>query len=100
MTEWGLFNDESADWTEGEAVETGFWSREEAEQAVKDRYTPEDELTVHAVEEAEEDEDDNDDHEHVYGPFELSRFAGTPHRKCQVAGCKAWTLDGDDEDDE
>ena len=60
MIEWGLFNDESADWTEGEAVETGFWSREEAEKAVADRYSPEDELTVHEVEEAEDDEEDEE----------------------------------------
>lgn len=53
MQEWGLFNDESANWTEGEAVETGFWSREEAEQANRDRYSPDSELTVHQVEDTE-----------------------------------------------
>ncbi len=40
------------------------------------------------------------DHEHVYGPVELSRFTGNPHRKCTVPGCKFITLDLTDEDDD
>ena len=34
---------------------------------------------------------------HVWGPFENARFTGEPHRKCRVPGCRAITLDGDDE---
>jgi len=34
---------------------------------------------------------------HKWGPFERARFTGNSHRKCQVAGCRAITLDGDDE---
>jgi len=39
-------------------------------------------------------------HEHKFGPFEESRFAGTLHRKCVVPGCKAISLDGDEEESE
>jgi len=35
---------------------------------------------------------------HVWGPFENARFTGEPHRRCQVPGCRAITLDGDDEE--
>lgn len=38
-----------------------------------------------------------EDHEHDFGPWERSRMAGTVHRKCKVAGCKAISLDGDDD---
>lgn len=62
MTQYGLFNDESADWTENEAVEADFWSKEAAEKALAERYTEEDELTIHEIEEPEEeDEDDEED---------------------------------------
>lgn len=54
--EWGLFNDESADWTSEQAVEAGFWSQEEAEQALKERYTEEDGLVVRQCEDSEEEE--------------------------------------------
>jgi DnaJ-class molecular chaperone len=37
-------------------------------------------------------------HEHKFGPFEESRFAGTLHRKCVVPGCKVISLDGDEEE--
>lgn len=37
------------------------------------------------------------DHEHVWGPVELSRFAGMAHRKCQ--DCRTVTLDLEDEDE-
>ena len=57
--QWGLFSDESADWTEDESVEAGFYTRAEAEQALAERYSPDDELTVHEVEEPEEDEGNN-----------------------------------------
>lgn len=36
-------------------------------------------------------------HDHQWGPVELARFTGNPHRKCQVAGCKAITLDLSDD---
>lgn len=39
------------------------------------------------------------EHEHEWGPVEISRFAGTPHRKCQVVGCKEISLDLDDNDE-
>jgi hypothetical protein len=55
--EYGLFNDESSDWTAEEAVESGFYSREEAEIALKTRYNSEDELIIHLVEEEEEEEE-------------------------------------------
>lgn len=31
-------------------------------------------------------------HMHVFGPVELSRFAGTPHRACQHPGCRVIQL--------
>lgn len=55
--EYGIFNDESANWTEEESLEAQFYSREEAEAAIKERYADEDDLTVHEIEEPEEDED-------------------------------------------
>lgn len=36
------------------------------------------------------------DHDHVYGPVELSRYTGNPHRKCQVDGCSFISLDLED----
>ena len=64
MEEWGIFNDESADWTEPEAVEAGFASRLEAETALRDRYHEDDELTVHVIEDADEDDDLEEDEEY------------------------------------
>lgn len=61
MAQWGLFNGGSADWTEDEAVEAGFWSLEEARAAMNERYTEEDELTPHLVEEPEEEDEEEDD---------------------------------------
>lgn len=58
--EWAIFNDESADYTAEESVEAGFYSREEAEAALAERYTDEDDCFVHAVEEAAEDEYDDE----------------------------------------
>lgn len=55
MEEYGIFNDESADWTEEEAVEAAFYSRLEAETALRDRYHEDDELIVHRIEEADDD---------------------------------------------
>lgn len=39
------------------------------------------------------DEEEPKTHKHKWGPVERSRFAGTVHRKCQVPGCKAVSLD-------
>lgn len=55
--EWGIFSDESAEYTADEAVEADFYSLAEAETAMKTRYTTEDDLHVHVIEEAEEDEE-------------------------------------------
>ena len=68
MNEWGLFNDEAADYTEGEAVEGGFYSQAEAEAALLSRYSPEDGLSAHLIEETEDDEDNDlsDDEESPY----------------------------------
>ncbi len=54
MTEYGIFNGDSADWTAPESVEAGFYSEAEAAAAIADRYTADDELTVHVIEEPEE----------------------------------------------
>jgi hypothetical protein len=40
------------------------------------------------------------EHEHRFGPFERSRFAGTVHRKCLEPGCKVISLDDDEGDEE
>lgn len=64
MTEWGIFNDESSDYTEPEAIESGFYSQEEAEIAIRERYCEaEDGLHVHVIEEADEEEDEEDPEE-------------------------------------
>ena len=55
--EWGLFNDEAADYTAEQAVEAGFFSQAEAEAAKAERYA-DDDLQVHECEEAEEDEEE------------------------------------------
>lgn len=60
-SEYGIFNDESVDWTAKEAVEAGFFSAEEAEKAIKERYSEEDELIVHRIEEDEEDEEEEEE---------------------------------------
>ena len=63
--QWALFNDESASWTEEDAVEAGFYSEQDAMNAAAERYSPDDELTIHCVEEQEdpeeEEESDEDD---------------------------------------
>lgn len=63
--QWALFNDESEDWTEENAVEAGFYSEQDAIVAVAERYSEEDELIVHCVEEPEEEEpeEESDDDE-------------------------------------
>ncbi len=47
---YGIFNDESQDWTEAEAVEADFYSEEDARAAIATRYSPDDGLVIHAVE--------------------------------------------------
>lgn len=63
MDEYGIFSDESADWSEEEAIEAGFYSQQEAEMAIRERYSDDDELTVHVIEEPEEEEDEDEDEE-------------------------------------
>lgn len=48
-----------------------------------------------ALEELAEQEDEEEEHVHAWGPVETSRFAGTPHRRCE---CGAVSLDLDDEE--
>jgi alkylated DNA repair dioxygenase AlkB len=57
MNQYGIFNDDSENWTENESVEAGFYSAAEAEAAIQERYAPDDELIVHVVEEEEEEEE-------------------------------------------
>lgn len=57
MEEWGLFNDDASAYTADEAVEAGFYTEEEARQAMASRYTPEDDLHVHRCEEDWDEED-------------------------------------------
>lgn len=61
MAQWGIFNDDSADYTEEEAVEAGFWSENEAFAASIERYPDENDLIIHKIEEKEENDDDEDD---------------------------------------
>lgn len=61
MTQWAIFNGDSADWTEAEAMEAGFYSKEAAEAAMRAEYAEDDDAVVHEVEEPEEDEDEDDD---------------------------------------
>lgn len=53
MVEWGLFNDDSADFSLEEAVEADFESYEAAAQAMAERYSTEDDLVIHEVEDTE-----------------------------------------------
>lgn len=53
---FGIFSDDSADWTAGESVEDDFATREEAEAAVRDHYSEDDGLVVHEIEESDDDE--------------------------------------------
>lgn len=45
------------------------------------------------------DYDNSPEHTHEYGEIEVSRFAGNPHRKCILPGCKNISLDFNDEGD-
>ncbi len=61
MPEYGLFNDESADYTADEAVEAGFYSVADAQAAIRDDYGADDGLEIHLI---EEPDDDTDEFEH------------------------------------
>ncbi|MEO7555487.1 MAG: hypothetical protein ABIV94_02630 [Acidimicrobiales bacterium] len=39
------------------------------------------------------------DHVHAWGPMELARWTGTPHRRCTADGCAFVNLDGPGDDD-
>jgi hypothetical protein len=39
------------------------------------------------------------EHTHQWGPWEASHLGGNFHRKCQVDGCKAISLDNDEDDE-
>lgn len=58
MKEFGIFNDEASDWSSEEAVEAGFYSYKEAEQAIKERYNKDDGCIIHEIEDPEEEEED------------------------------------------
>jgi hypothetical protein len=59
--EYGIFNDESSDYTEDQALEAGFYSRESAEAALRERYSEDDNATVHEIEEPDEEDEDEDE---------------------------------------
>ena len=61
--EYGIFNDESADYTAIEALEADFYSRSEAEQALRDRYSDDPHAHVHLIEEPCDDDDEPQDDE-------------------------------------
>ncbi len=61
--EWGIFNDESATYCAEDALESQFYSREEAEAALKERYADDENATVHECEEPEDEEDEDEDEE-------------------------------------
>ena len=44
--------------------------------------------------------DDEPAHDHIFGPFEWSRFGGALIRRCEVEGCRVVSLDGDELDDD
>lgn len=74
------------------------------EQIQRGQYVAQAEIVaavISQLELLEDDEDDDDEsegeHRHEWGPVELSRFGGNPHRRC---ACGAISLDLDDEDDE
>ncbi len=59
--QYGLFDCDCSTYTEEDAIEAGFYSIEEAQKAIKDRYTEDDELYVHMIEEPEDEEETEDD---------------------------------------
>ncbi len=44
------------------------------------------------------EETEQDKCEHIWGPVEIARFTGNPHRRCTL--CGFITLDLDDEEDD
>lgn len=70
MTEWGIFSDESADWTADQAIEAQMYSREEAEQRLAEirkengvDADEDDNCVVHMVEEPDDEEEDDESDE-------------------------------------
>lgn len=65
MQEYGIFSDESADYTSDSAVESQMYSYEEAEKRLaeicEETGESDDNLYVHEVEEPEEDEEEEDE---------------------------------------
>ena len=66
MTEYGIFNNESADYTAEEALEAGFYSEEEARKAITARYPDDDDLEVREVEEPEDEEEDEEEDDEAF----------------------------------
>ena len=58
MDEWGIFNDDSTDYTANESVESGFYSKEDADNTIKTRYNIDDNLYSHLIEEEETEEEE------------------------------------------
>ncbi len=61
MQEYGIFNDESEDYTADNAVEAGFYSLEEAMKALEERYSDSDDCYTHECEEPKDEDDWDDD---------------------------------------
>lgn len=59
MPEYGIFNDEAPNWSEAEAIEAGFPTIQAARKAIAERYSEEDDLTIHQIEEPDEDEEED-----------------------------------------
>ncbi len=64
--QWGIFNDEAAEYTEDEAVVAGFWSELEAKEHLAQYFSPEDECFVQRCVDPD-DEPELDDSESAYG---------------------------------
>lgn len=61
MTEYGIFNDESASYSSEDAVESQFYSVEEAEAALLERYDDDEDCYVHVCEEPEEEDEEDEE---------------------------------------
>lgn len=61
MTEYGIFNDESATYASEDAVESQFYSVEEAETALRERYGDDEDCYVHVCEEPEEEDEEDEE---------------------------------------
>jgi hypothetical protein len=63
--EYGIFGDESEDYSSEQAIEAGFYSLEEAQKALAERYRQDDDLIVHIVIEPEYDDDDEEENDEI-----------------------------------